>query len=314
MSGLQVLSAGVLSLIQDLGRSHVAHLGLSAGGPVDLHAYCWANKLLDNPYNSSVLEITMGNAVFLALSDTLMSLTGADMSASIDGKPLATWRSFILQKGQTLRLGYARTGFRAYLAVVGGFPVMKVFGSSATVLRNGVGGLTENQGRAIKEGDVLSVCEQRDIATKRRPQLHWVPRFFIPKYANEISLSVLESYQAEQFSLKAKQTFYSKPYLISDKSDRMGIRLSGELVNSDMSGIISEGIAHGAIQVPPNGQPIILLNDRQTLGGYPKLGCISKMGLMKLAQARPGSFVHFYRGDITRETEAYCQFMRYFSL
>ncbi len=94
----------------------------------------------------------------------------------------------------------------------------------------------------------------------------------------------------------------------------MGIRLQGNAVQSGMSGVISEGITHGSIQFPSNGQPIILLNDRQTLGGYPKIGCISKMSLMKLAQARPGSLVHFYRGDIELETHAYCQFMEYFSL
>lgn len=311
MSGLQVISSGMLTLIQDLGRFGVARHGLSAGGPADLHAHCWANKLLDNPVNASVLEITMGNACFQALEDTLLSLTGAETNAQIDGETISTWRSFLLRKGQTLKLGYAKTGFRCYLAVAGGFDVPKMFGSSATVVRNQLGGLEQTSGRAIQKGDILPVSY---LSTPKAEKFNWTPRSFIPKYANEVSLAVIESYQSHLFSRLAKQTFYAKPYEISDKSDRMGIRLQGNEVSTGMSGVISEGIAYGSIQFPSNGQPIILLNDRQTLGGYPKIGCVSKMSLMKLAQARPGSVIHFYRGDLALETKAYCEFLNYFSI
>ncbi len=314
MSGLKVISPGMLSLIQDKGRFGVARHGLSAGGPADLHAYCWANKLLDNSSDAPVLEITMGNASFIALEDMQLALTGAETNPTIDGEASSTWRSFVLRKGQTLKLGYAKSGFRAYLAVAGGFKIAKVFGSSATVMRNKLGGLDEYQGNALQKGDVLPVSAQGSQLTGKNLTPNWVPRSFIPKYSSEISLSVIESYQAEQFSNQAKQAFYAKPYQITDKSDRMGIRLLGEPVQSGMSGVISEGIAFGSIQFPSNGQPIILLNDRQTLGGYPKIGCVSKMSLMKLAQARPGSLIHFYRGDIELETKAYCEFMAYFGL
>lgn len=311
MSGLQVMSSGMLSLIQDLGRYGVARHGLSAGGPADLHAHCWANQLLDNPSNASVLEITMGNASFLALDDILMSLTGADTNPHVDGEPMATWRSFLLRKGQTLKLGYAKTGFRCYLAVAGGFDTPKVFGSSATVVRNQLGGVGDEPGRALQKGDLLPAS--RSYTNGDKP-FNWVPRLFIPKYSDEVSLSVIESYQSHLFSRQAKRTFYANRYQISDKSDRMGIRLQGEPVQMDLSGVISEGITYGSIQFPSNGQPIILLNDRQTLGGYPKIGCVSRMSLMKLAQARPGSTIHFYRGDIELETKAYVEFMRFFSL
>lgn len=311
MSGLQVMSSGMLSLIQDLGRYGVARHGLSAGGPADLHSHCWANQLLDNPSNASVLEITMGNASFLALDDILMSLTGADTNPHVDGEPMATWRSFLLRKGQTLKLGYAKTGFRCYLAVAGGFDTPKVFGSSATVVRNQLGGVGDEPGRALQKGDLLPAS--RSYTNGDKP-FNWVPRLFIPKYSDEVSLSVIESYQSHLFSRQAKRTFYANRYQISDKSDRMGIRLQGEPVQMDLSGVISEGITYGSIQFPSNGQPIILLNDRQTLGGYPKIGCVSRMSLMKLAQARPGSTIHFYRGDIELETKVYGEFMRFFSL
>lgn len=314
MNGLQVLSPGMLSLIQDLGRYGVARYGLSVGGPVDLHAYCWANKLLSNLADSPVLEITMGNASFKALNDMTLSVTGADTKPFVNGAPISSWRSFVLRKGQTLKLGYAKSGFRAYLAVSGGFDLPKVFGSVAAVTRNNIGGLADRPGSALQKNDIIPVKEQESFLDGSETKSCWVPRYFIPKYADELSLAVIESYQAEQFSNQAKQTFYSKPYLISDKSDRMGIRLQGEPVNCSMNGVISEGIAYGAIQVPSNGQPIILLNDRQTLGGYPKIGCVSKMSLMKLAQARPGSKLNFYRGDIESETAAYRQFMKYFAI
>ncbi len=314
MSGLKVVSAGMLSLLQDLGRFGVAQYGLSVGGPADMHAHCWANKLLGNNSNCSVLEITMGNAAFTALEDMQLSLTGADTEATIDGQPLSTWRSFFLGQGQTLKLGYVKTGLRTYLAVAGGFNTSKVFGSRATVVRNNLGGLNEYQGRPLQKGDVLPMTKQGVFLTRTTSKDQWVPRRFIPKYPTEMSLSVIESYQADSFSREAKHAFYSKPYIMTDKSDRMGIRLQGNRVQSDMDGIVSEGIACGAIQVPPNGQPIVLLNDRQTLGGYPKIGCISKMSLMKLAQVRPGCLLHFYRGDLERETQAYYQFMVFFSL
>ncbi len=314
MSGLRVVSSGMLSLIQDLGRFGVAHHGLSSGGPADLHAHCWANKLLGNNSYVPVLEMTMGNASFIAEQDMRLSLTGADTAATIDGESLLPWRSFVLRKGQTLKLGYAKSGFRAYLAVAGGFATPKVFGSSATVMRNKLGGLNEYQGSPVQKGDLLPASKHLALSSQADLKCQWVPRAFVPKYSNEISLSVIESYQAQEFGNEAKRAFYSKAYQISDKSDRMGIRLQGNAVRSGMSGVISEGITYGAIQFPSNGQPIILLNDRQTLGGYPKIGCISKMSLMKLAQARPGSLIHFYRGDIGLETQAYRRFMQYFSL
>ncbi|CAM2839180.1 biotin-dependent carboxyltransferase family protein [Vibrio mytili] len=314
MTGLRVLSPGMLSLIQDCGRFGVAHLGLSVGGPADLHAHCWANKLLNNPMNSPTLEIIMGNAAFEAQCDMILALTGANMNATLDEQPLENWRSFTIKKGQRLKLNYAKTGFRAYLAVKGGIDAYNHFGSASTVLRNTLGGLPDSPGRALKEGDILSPNIELTLSTTESKKVSWVPRHFIPKYTDELCLAVIESYQSDLFSTQAKQDFYSKPYKVSDKLDRMGLRLEGEPIECRASGIVSEGIAYGSIQFPANGQPIILLNDRQTLGGYPKLGCISRLSLMKLAQARPGSVIQFYRDDIDQQTKAYCEFIQYFGL
>ncbi|MHA2936934.1 5-oxoprolinase subunit C family protein [Vibrio sp. RC27] len=310
--GLKVVAPGVLSLVQDLGRMGVARQGLSVGGPVDMHAFCWANYLLDNSANTPALEITMGGAAFSALSDVMLSICGADLCANVDGKPIGNWRSFTLRKGQTLKLGYAKTGMRAYLAVRGGYDVPMVFDSASTVVRNGIGGLAERAGKALAVNDILPVKANEQAI--RDDIDNWVPRRFIPKYSDCLSIGVIESYQADKFSVEARYAFYEKPYVVTDKMDRMGMRLEGNVVQCDVSGIISEGIALGAIQFPANGQPIILLNDRQTLGGYPKLGCVSKMSLMKLAQAKPGTRLNFFRAEIENESDAYRQFMTFFDL
>lgn len=310
--GLHVIEPGIVSLIQDLGRTGVAQHGLSVGGPMDLHAFCWANYLVGNPSNTATLEITMGNAAFKAIHNVTLSLCGADLSATIDGEPIAQWRSFHLQAGQTLELGYAKSGLRAYLAIQGGFDVPKVFNSVATVMRNRIGGLASHPGTPLRSGDQLP-CTITTTSSANTPT-NWMPRHFIPRYEKRISIELIESFQASEFSIAAKRAFYEKPYVVSDKMDRMGMRLQGNPVQCHVPGIISEGIALGAIQFPANGQPIILFNDRQTLGGYPKLGCVTKLSMFKLAQATPGCQLNFYRADVKQASYAYRKFLKFFAL
>lgn len=314
MHGLEVISPGMLSLIQDPGRFGVGHLGLSVGGPVDMHAFCWANRLLGNKMTAPALEITLGQASFKATQDITLSLTGADMQAEIDGQVQENWRSFTLKKGQTLALNFAREGLRAYLGIAGGITVPTAFGSSATIPRNKLGGLHsgvdgEEGGRPLKAGDFIPAQKaQADSNTQV------VNRRFIPDYEDELDIAVIESYQSESFPDSAKYDFYNEPYKVTQQSDRMGIRLEGKAVKGELSGIISEGIAPGSIQVPANGQPIILMNDRQTLGGYPKLGCVAKRSLAQLAQARPGTVLRFYRADLDYESRKWREFLTFFGL
>ncbi|WP_413479222.1 biotin-dependent carboxyltransferase family protein [Vibrio hibernica] len=315
MNALYVVSSGMLTLIQDLGRQKVGHLGLSAGGPADVHAFCWANRLVGNRSDRPALEITFGKVILRAQCDVMLALTGAEMSASIDGIAIGNWRSFLLKQGQELKLGYAKKGFRAYLAIQNGINVPKSYGSAATVVRNQLGGLAQSPGRALQEGD--SFGNGNSVNEILEPK--FVPPRFIPQYHQDVKIGVFETYQANLFPKKQKNKFYSNAYAVSDKLDRMGIRLQGEAIFAEregqpVKGILSEGIAHGSIQFPPNGQPIILINDRQTLGGYPKLGCVSKMSLMRLAQARPGVNLHFYPADMAQETENYVKFLKFFDI
>ena len=315
MSKLEVVQPGMLSLIQDLGRFGVAQQGLSQGGPVDLHAYCWANHLLANSMHCSVLEITLGQASFTAREDTMVALTGANMMATLDGIVQKNWCSFQIKKGQTLALNFAQTGLRAYLAIAGGFAAPKIFGSSATVVRNKLGGLAKDDG-SIARGNKIAVGQLLTAASSNQDRTVClsVPKQFIPDYGDNIRIGVLLSYQFERFPKFERELFFQNSFAVSPQSDRMGVRLTGAKINCNTAGIISEGIALGAIQIPPDGQPIILLNDRQTLGGYPKIGCVSRLDLPKVAQARAGSTIRFYAAEIEEKTAQWCEFSRFFNL
>ena len=317
MSGLEVVNPGFLSLIQDLGRHGSAYLGLSPGGPIDLHAFCWGNKLLGNSANAAAIEITLGQDSFKATKDTLLALTGAEMQATVDDQPQPNWHTFVLKKGQVLSLGIAHSGLRAYVSVAGGIKVPLVFNSAATVCRNQLGGLAEANnefglGNKLRQADQLPV---NDLALTGSPLIHHgVPVRYVPTYPAEITICLIESYQCDAFNDQQKALFYQSQYQVTPHSDRMGIRLAGPSISSELSGIVSEGIALGSVQIPPDGQPIILLNDRQTLGGYPKLGCIARRDLSKIAQARPGTIVRFQPANLQQQTKKWCEFMRFFKL
>jgi len=319
MSRLEVTQSGILSQFQDLGRFGGAHLGLSQGGASDLHAHCWANRLLGNPMDATVLEILMGATVFVAKSDAILSLTGASMGATLEGLPVRNWSCFTIKKGQTLKMGYAQTGLRAYLAIKGGFISSRFLNSSATVIRNKIGGLARNdeifgRGYKLKVGDTLNASEQNNPPLNNNSPLFTVPENYIPNYGDKIQISVIPSYQFDDFPQSAIDTFFNHPFIVSQQTDRMGMRLTGEKIDVQSSGIISEGIALGSIQVPADGQPIILLNDRQTLGGYPKLGCVSKIDLSRLAQAKPGTIIHFKKSNFAESTRRWLTFIHFFGL
>lgn len=313
MAAMEVIRPGMLTLIQDLGRYGAGGQGLSQGGAVDLHAYCWANYLLANKPNSAMLEITLGQAEFQVLHDSQIAVTGADMQPTLDGSPLPMWQSVTVKKGQRLVFGFARTGLRAYLAIQGGLDVPLIMGSASAVPRNQLGGF--HQGQGLEKGDILSAKQvsadtlhiQHEQAITRQTSAR-----FIPDYSTPIQLRVIESYQHERFPEREKQRFYAGRYTVSQETDRMGCRLSGDPVHAEIEGIVSEGIALGAIQIPPNGQPIVLLNDRQTLGGYPKLGCVARVDLPRLAQARPGTEVAFKRATLAEVIDQWLRFSRFF--
>ncbi|WP_019027562.1 biotin-dependent carboxyltransferase family protein [Colwellia piezophila] len=286
--GLVVNSAGVLSLIQDAGRFGAFNLGLTNGGPADSLAFYWANKLCGNDLNATAIEICLGGLQLTAQLDCVVAVTGAPMPLTINGKAKSLWRSYLLKAGDTISLGFAPVGVRCYLAVVGGFAIKPSFGSTATVCRESIGGLT---GDKLVLNDVLPCIAILKSALKQ--ELRMLATHQQPQYSNEVVLHTVLSYQQQHFSAIVKKLFFSSEYRVSKHWDRMGYRLQGPAIQSDLGGILSEGICYGAVQLPADGQPIVLLNDRQTIGGYSKIGAVISQDCAKLAQLRQGDKVRF---------------------
>lgn len=303
---LLVKKPGQLSLLQDFGRYGVTQWGITSGGAVDSYSYGWANHLLNNPPHSAALEITLGQAEFMAQATCQLALCGGDLQAKLDDEIVSNWSVFTMRQGQTLRFGLPKNGLRAYLAIKGGFDVSPQLGSRATVVKDKLGGL-QSDGQPLQAGDILPFhthhCEQppRQVASR-----------FQPDYNQPVTLRVIESYQHDLFTPEAKATLYAQSFQVSQHCNRMGYRLSGQPITPPQQPILSEGIALGAIQIPPDGQPIVLLNDRQTIGGYPKLGCVARVDLPRLAQAKPGQQVQFEQGDLLQLQKLWCQWATFF--
>ncbi|GHF83510.1 biotin-dependent carboxyltransferase family protein [Thalassotalea marina] len=279
-----VVKPGVLTTIQDLGRFQQAHLGITTGGPADKEAFSLANQLLNNPENAPALEVNFGDIELVANCNTTIAVTGAQAKISINGNPKANWQCHHLSTGDKLHIDFTTKGCRVYIAVSGGFSVSRQFGSASTVVREKLGGI---DGEAIKAGQQL-VMAQPDIRPLTKVQSH-----HIPNYSNEVNLRVITGYQIALFDRSQVNKFFSSVYEVSAQYDRMGYRLKGSGIKSDISTMYSEGICQGAIQIPPDGQPIVLANDRQTIGGYPKIGSVLSLDLNKLMQCTQGAKVSF---------------------
>ena len=282
-AGMLVKQAGPLALIQDAGRFGVGHLGVTQGGAADWISFRWANWLLGNELNSAALEIVMGGGLSLETeSEVRLALTGADLDAQLNGQPLAVNTSFTLTPGQRLVFRQPRQGLRAYLAFPGGLNAPEVLGSRACNAREQLGGLQED-GKPLKVGDRLTW--QGDAPAVK--QLSDSQGLRMP--AAECRLPVVLGSQIATFSGRSLFQAFNQPWTVDNRADRMGVRLTGPVLNGSLTGIISEGIPLGAVQVPPDGQPIILMNDRQTIGGYPRLGALTPTACAMLSQCLPGT-------------------------
>lgn len=283
MSRLTIEASTPLCLVQDAGRFGVRHLGVTQGGAADWCSMSWANWLLGNELDAAVVEITLGGFAVVAEEDCQLALAGADLGAQIDGQALAPWRGFTLHKGQRLQFTQPLLGARAYLAAPGGFAAPSVLASCATVVREELGGL-DGLGVPLTKGAILSYHGEprpvRDVPQTQQPDLRSVK-----------PLDLVIGAQIGQFSGQSLFDVFNSTWTIDSRADRMGIRLLGATLHYQGAAMISEGIPLGAVQVPPDGQPIVLLNDRQTIGGYPRLGALTPLALARLAQCLPGAKV-----------------------
>lgn len=284
MSGFSVIAPGVLSLLQDSGRFGQGALGLTTGGPMDAPSAAWANRLLGNNSNATLIECSVGGLQLRAETHSFIAVTGAILPVSINGKAIEQWTVHKVQAGDVIELGMVTKGLRAYVAVAGGFNVAPQFSSTATVLREGIGGLSGNK---LQAGDKLAAQTVNTLQCQR------LPARYRPQFNQTLTLRLIEGYQASSFSATERQRFYLHSYKVTPQADRMGYKLSGSAIKCQQTQLLSEGICYGAVQIPPDGQPIVLLNDRQTLGGYPKIGSVLSLDCVLLAQAGAGTEVYF---------------------
>ena len=280
---LKVMNPGILALLQDGGRFGQHSLGLTTGGPMDPVAFKWANRLVGNDLNATSIEMTVGGFKAKAMTAMSLAITGAKTVITINGESKPQWQTLEMTEGDELDIAYASEGCRIYLAVAGGFDVTSQFGSTSTVVREGIGGI---DGNGLTANTLLKIKPIKQRPNIKRLNDH-------PVYDREVSLRVVPGYQDHAFSRQQQRRFFYHEFEVTDLADRMGYRLKGPRIACDCEGILSEGICLGAIQIPADGQPIILMNDRQTIGGYPKIGSVFSLDLAKLAQLTQGAKIRF---------------------
>lgn len=308
---MRIQQPGLLSTLQDFGRYGHQAEGITQGGPIDERAFLWGNKLLGQGYNCAQIEITMGHFKAQFLRHTLFVLCGADFKLSLNGEICASWRVHEAKAGDVLEVKAQSQGLRIYLAVAGGFDADPRYGSVATVMRDKLGGL-EGDGKPLQANDVLTGggTSPRTILT-RRPQSE-----LLTTSTNEVSdVAFLPCAQYQDFSETERDRFLQQSYTVTPAFDRMGVRLKGEqAVTWPHAQMISEPLANGSIQIPPDGQPIVMLNDHQTLGGYPKIGVLTWHGRCTLAQCEPGRRIRFVPQDLKEAQRAIRRAYRFFNV
>ena len=299
METIKILDAGLLTTVQDLGRYGFQRYGVSASGVMDEYSAKIANKLVGNKVGEAVLETTLKGVQIEFLQNTAVAITGGNCDVTLNGTKIELWQSYLVNRGDILKMGICRSGLRNYLAFAGGIDVPIIMNSKSTNLKAKVGGFN---GRKLMTGDVLSV----GVGSLETPLT--LNKHYIPTYSKDIKVGVILGQQDDYFTEAGIKTFLNETYTVTQESDRMGIRLSSvsgaTIEHKNGADIISDGITFGAIQVPGSGQPIVMMADRQTTGGYTKIGNVISSDLAKLAQATPGTKVKFVEYTLEQAVQA----------
>jgi antagonist of KipI len=304
---LEVLEGGLLTTVQDLGRYGYERFGIPVAGAMDPFALRAANALVGNAWDQAALEITITGPVLRARQSCLIAVTGGNLTPRLNGREIPLWTAIFVRRGGIIDFGGRKSGCRAYLAVAGGFDVPPVMGSRSTYLRGSFGGF---KGRALQQSDVLPVGSSR----VHLPSLAGacLPAEGLPPYSDELEVQVIFGPQDDYFTEEGLATFLSGEYQVSLTADRMGYRLQGPVIaHKETADIISDGIALGTVQVPADGQPIIMMADRQTTGGYTKIAAVVSADMPLLAQCLPGkSRIRFKASTVEEAQERYRQMRR----
>lgn len=301
---LRILHASPLHSLQDLGRFGGQSLGVTTAGPLDVQAFSWAQRILGNSPDEAALELIRGGFIAEFMAPVSFALTGAECAATLSGKPCPNWMTHHANRGDRLVLQSPRQGQITYLSVAGGWDVAPRFGSVATSRRDHLGGL-HGEGSPLVAGDICVFRAPRQVSGG-------VPRRFIPNYQHPLTLRFMPGYQWDTFSPSAHTQLLTTTYQVGHEISRMGYRLQGTPLPEVPDAGLSEPIAFGSIQVPPDGQPIVLLRDRQSLGGYPKLGVVVREDIGALCQRRPGDPIVWELADRAEQTDRLVQHIDFF--
>ena len=287
---IRVLEPGPQTTVQDAGRAGHMRYGIPPSGPVDRPSFVLANRLVGNPDGAAALEFTLMGPRLRAEAPCSLAVTGADVPVTLNDAPAPAWTTLALATGDVVKIGAARTGVRGYVAFAGGVEVPPVLGSRATYLRGRLGGL---RGRALARDDVLH------LQPGPIPRRSVVPLPARPQWGGDIVLRVVLGPQADRFTDEGVAAFLGSAYEVLPQSDRMGARLNGpRIAHARGHDIVSDGIALGAVQVPGDGQPIVLLVDRQSTGGYTKIATVCSFDIARVGQAKPGQRLRFTAVDV----------------
>lgn len=313
---IRIVKPGLLTSLQDLGRYGFQKYGVIVSGAMDTVAHRIANMLVGNKEYEAALEMTMLGPTLLIEHDTLIAITGSDMSPSLNGESIPMWRPVLVKGGSLLQLGACRTGCRSYLAVAGGFEIPEILGSKSTYLRAGLGGY---QGRALQAGDDLALVEPSGLLACYKEQFSelmgssrfvstgwYTGRDYGPKDTQVNSVRVTKGSHFEYFDAESQALLFREEFRVGTQSDRMGYRLSGpKLSLAEPLELISESVILGTVQVPPDGNLIILLADRQTAGGYPRIAHIAMVDIPLVAQLQPGRSIRLVEISIQEAENLY---------
>lgn len=298
--GILVQEPGLFTTVQDEGRYGYQQFGVTPSGPMDARSLHIANILAGNPMGEGALEMTFQGPSLQFEEDNIIAVTGADMHPTVNGTAVPMYQAVQVCKGDVLKFQFATNGSRGYVAFAGGLDIPLVMGSKSTLVSKGLGGV---EGRKLQKGDRIG------FSAPRTELPHMEDRHVSkPSYpAKEIVLRVVRGPQDDCFSNEELHRFFWHSFKITNEFDRMGCRLEREepVKHLNDGNIISDGIACGSIQVPTNGQPIIMLSDRQTVGGYTKIGTVISVDLPKLAQAKPGMQIRFIEVSLELAQELY---------
>lgn len=322
---IEIIRAGTLATVQDLGRTGHRHCGVCTAGALDTVALQVANRLVGNVCGAAALELTVGPVMLRFPRASRIALTGADFHATLDDQPVYAWRSLPVRAGQTLTLRAPTIGMRGYLAIAGGIDVMPMLGSRSTDLGAHFGGLA---GRALKDGDRLPVTPlpagaRSGAFSPQAPAFgvkppSWCALGYVDQVAphrvgaTAVAVRIIPGPEYDCFSKQAHAAFWDGDWSVTPNSNRMGFRLVGPVLEREKPiELLSHGVLPGTIQVPPNGQPIVLMSDAQTTGGYPRFGSVISADLWLLAQARLNQRVRFVQCSLEQARNAHTEITKY---